>query len=150
MPPLRYREEVSFVTPRRPKVADVLFLRGGDGGKLGAFVFYDENAAVGEESDGIRMELFGQEVETEGTRAIGCIAEEFLHIGFHHAAGGRGRGADADVAGLHRDAGVERNRVLVDGDTREVERMGRLGAVEILGAEVRTHERRPGFKQFVI
>src|SRR4051794_19771891 len=52
---------------------------------------------------------------------LGDERAHFAHLGLLEAAGGHGRGAEADTAGVERLVHVEGNRVLVDGDAGAVE-----------------------------
>ena len=68
----------------------------------------------------------------------GDESADLLHLRSAHAAGGHGRRAEADAAGDHRRAGVERDRVLVDGDAGPVER-----GLGLLAGDALARRRRP-------
>ena len=77
------------------------------------------------------MPLFEADEQTEAILTLG--PETLEHVGDHvgdvaelgdaEAAGGAGRRADADAAGLDRGQGIERDAVLVAGDRRALERL---------------------------
>ena len=68
--------------------------------------------------------------------------DDVQHVLLHKAAGGDGRGADAEAAGLEGAAAVERNHVLVHGDVGFHEFLlgDAAGEIRELGAEVDEHQ----------
>ena len=67
-------------------------------------------------------------------------AGDELHLGFLHAAGGDGGGADPDARGLEGGVGVEGDAVLVDGDAGPVQGLLGLVAQDALLEHVHQHQ----------
>ena len=93
--------------------------------------------------------LFGGFLGREGGEVLVARGEDGVdefddvqHVLLHEAAGGDGRGADAQAAGLERAAAVERDHVLVHGDVGldELVLGETAGQVRELGAEVDEHQ----------
>ncbi len=62
------------------------------------------------------------------------------HLGFLHTTGGDGGGADSDSATERDFFGIERDSVLVDGDSSVVEGFLGLFTVEMFRAEIDEHQ----------
>src|SRR5439155_3096815 len=80
-------------------------------------------------------------------RFLGAILQRFRdqvgnleHFFFFHAARGDCGRAHADASGFERRAGVERNRILVYGNSRAIENFLRFFSVEVLRAKIDKHQ----------